>query len=127
MLLNDFFKILSLKNITESELTADIKLNPGHKIYKGHFPGNPIVPGVVSVQIINEVLSEKLRIKLMTSKAKSIKFTSMINPNINPNLSLNIKYSETKEEDFKVIAQINFKETIFLKFNGTFSAEKSNL
>ena len=121
MLLNDFFKISTLKNITDSELIAEIKLNPDHKIYKGHFPGNPVVPGVASIQIINEVLSEHLKIQLMTSKAQNIKFTSMINPKINPILFIKIKYSETEDDNFKVFAQITFEETVFLKFKGTFS------
>ena len=121
MLLNDFFKISTLKNITDSELIAEIKLNPDHKIYKGHFPGNPVVPGVASIQIINEVLSEHLKIQLMTSKAQNIKFTSMINPKINPILFIKIKYAETEDDNFKVFAQITFEEIVFLKFKGTFS------
>ena len=124
MLLNDFFKISSLKENIEGELIAEIKLNPDHKIYEGHFPENPVVPGVVSTQMINEVLSDYLKIKLMTSKARSIKFTSMISPKINPKLTFKIKFSKTEEEDFKVNAQITFEGTVFLKFNGTFSVFK---
>ena len=126
MLLNDFFKITTLKNATECELIAEIELNPNHKIYKGHFPGNPVVPGVVSVQMINEILSEHLKIKLMTSKARSIKFTSMINPKANPNLIFKINYSVTEDKNYKVIAQIFFEETVFLKFNGILSYEFSS-
>ena len=127
MLINDFFNISSFKESAENVLIAEIILNPEHKIYKGHFPGNPVVPGVVSVQIINEVLSEHLSIKLMTSKAKSIKFTSMISPKINPILNISINYLKTEDENYKVNAQITFEETVFLKFNGTFSEIKSNL
>ncbi len=124
MLINDFFNISSFKESTENELIAEIKLNPDHKIYDGHFPGNPVVPGVVSVQMINEVLSEHLGIKLMTSKARSIKFTSMINPKTNPNLTFKIKYIKTEEESFKVNAQITFEDIVFLKFNGIFSVQE---
>lgn len=124
MLLNDFFKLSSLKENTEGELIAEIDLNPDHQIYNGHFPGNPVVPGVVSVQMINEVLSEHLGIKLMTSKARSIKFTSMISPKLNPILNFSIKYSKTEEENFKVNAQITFEEIVFLKFNGFFVPEE---
>ena len=36
-----------------------IRLNPDHEIYRAHFPGNPITPGVCIVQIISEVLGEQ--------------------------------------------------------------------
>jgi len=123
MLLNDFYNIISLSKNTDESIFAHIELNPKHQIYKGHFPGNPVVPGVVSVQMINELLSEHLKIKLLTSEARSIKFTSMINPKINPFLNIKIKYLKTEKGKYQVNAQISYEETIFLKFNGIFTEE----
>ncbi len=121
MLFNDLYKILKINKTTDNELIAEIKINTGHKIFDGHFPNNPVVPGIVSVQIINEILSQHLDKKLMTSKARSIKFPAMINPNITPKLLIKINYSPTEKDNYKINAQIYFKETVFLKFNGTFT------
>jgi len=121
MLKDSFYKIIKISEISDTEISSEIKLNPNHEIYKGHFPNNPIVPGVVSVQIINEILSEHLENEFMISNAKSIKFTSIINPNINTTLIINIKYSFTEQTSYKINAKIFFKETVFLKFRGIFS------
>lgn len=118
MLIDDFYIIKELKVLSENEIFAEIKLNPEHKIYKGHFSGNPVVPGVVSVQIINEILSKHLKIELMVSTARSIKFTSMIKPDVNPNLFLKINYSKINERTYKTNAEIFFNEITFLKFKG---------
>ncbi len=121
MLLNNFFNIINSTQISENEILKEIELNIKHDIYKGHFPENPVVPGVVSVQMINETLADHLELEFFVSKARSIKFSSMIIPNINPKLNFNIKYSESDDGGYKVIAQIYYEETIFLKFNGFFN------
>jgi len=121
MLKNDFFKILDIKETGGNELIAEIKLNPEHQIFDGHFPGNPVVPGVVSIQMINEILSERLDKKLMLTQARNIKFPAMINPTINPELHFQIKYSKQENEAYKINAQIYFEDTVFLKFNGIFT------
>ena len=121
MLLNNFYKTQQISSQSDNEIIAKIILNPDHEIYKGHFPNNPVVPGVVSVQIVNEILSEHLEKKLMTSSAKSIKFPAMINPNVNPQLFVKIKYNENEDYSYKITAQIFFEDLIFLKFSGSFS------
>lgn len=122
MLINDFFYIT--KNIQQSEdkIVASVKINPAHQIFRAHFPGNPVVPGVVSIQMINEILSEYLGKKLMLLKARNIKFPAMINPYINPELHFNIDFHTEETENIKVNAQIFFEETIFIKFTGYFTS-----
>ena len=122
MLQNKFFIITNQNQVSDNEISTEIKINPEHEIFNGHFPNNPVVPGVVSVQIINEILSEHLSLQLTTSKARSIKFSSMINPNINSKLNVNIVFLESDNKDYKVKATISYKEITFLKFNGVLSS-----
>jgi len=121
MLLDNFYKILTVKELYNNEILSEILINPEHKIFKGHFPENPVVPGVVSIQIINEILADYLNKKLMSSKAVTIKFPAMINPNTHPQLFVKIHFIENNDTNFKVNAQIFFKDTVFLKFNGSFT------
>ena len=44
----------------EEGISAQIKLNPKHEIFKGHFPGKPIMPGVCMIQIIKELTERSL-------------------------------------------------------------------
>ena len=46
MLLDNFYTILSSESSDSTIWTIQIKLNPGHPVYQGHFPGHPVVPGV---------------------------------------------------------------------------------
>ena len=60
-------------NKTEEGISAQIKLNPKHKIFKGHFPGKPIMPGVCMIQIIKELTERSLGQELFLSVASNVK------------------------------------------------------
>lgn len=92
----------SLYNIINSEPTAkgvrfDIQLNPEHTIYKAHFPGQPITPGVCIVQIAVELLEEHLNAPLQLKTAKNVKFLSVISPCENKCISYELQ--NISEED----------------------------
>jgi 3-hydroxyacyl-[acyl-carrier-protein] dehydratase len=119
MLLKEFYTVEMLKQIGPDEISATIKLNPAHEIYKGHFPGQPVVPGVVSIQIINELLSGHINQSLITLSARNIKFPSMIDPRKTPILDIKINYKPSDSSQIKVNASIFKDDMIFLKFNGS--------
>ena len=55
MLLNDFYQITE-----QASQAFRIRLNPAHEIYRAHFPGQPITPGVCQIQLVTELLSQLL-------------------------------------------------------------------
>ena len=60
MLLKDFYTLAELDKSDTENLKAIIDLNKDHEVYKGHFPGNPVVPGVCLTQLIKEVMETYL-------------------------------------------------------------------
>lgn len=52
MLLENFYKIIHRKEREDGKREIEIELNPGHALYQGHFPGQPVVPGVCTLQMI---------------------------------------------------------------------------
>ena len=43
MLLDNFYTILSSESSDSTIWTIQVKLNPGHPVYQGHFPGHPAI------------------------------------------------------------------------------------
>ena len=103
MLLNDFYQIESL-NVTDTEVRADIHVDADHRIYEGHFPDQPVTPGVVQVQMVKEVLSKVLDTPLKMKSLRRCKFRSVFNPQTNNSFTLTISYSKD-ENEFKVKAE----------------------
>ena len=118
MLIESLYTIEDLKN-TESEIIAGIKLNANHEIFDGHFPGNPIMPGVCMMQIIKEITEKVLGESLFLQTSTNIKFMAKINPNVNPDLSIQITYSE-EEGILKIKNSTYFEDTLALKLNAKY-------
>ena len=41
----------------EDRLAFRVRLDAAHPVYAGHFPGNPVLPGVCTLQIVGSVWS----------------------------------------------------------------------
>ena len=118
MLLKELYKTTSFK-YEDGIIQAAISVNKDHEIFNGHFPGNPVMPGVCMIQIIKELTEQALDVDLFMEKSSNIKFMALINPEINANLDLESKI--TQEEGMVKVKNIaKFDDTIALKFSGTY-------
>ncbi|HBH23879.1 MAG TPA: 3-hydroxyacyl-ACP dehydratase [Cytophagales bacterium] len=90
MLKNDLFTIHSLKETTSGHYEVVVNLDKGHDIFKGHFPGKPILPGVCQVEIIAELLEEIFEKSYRLEDANMIKFQALVDPNENDTLYFGI-------------------------------------
>ncbi|MCK9219796.1 MAG: 3-hydroxylacyl-ACP dehydratase [Bacteroidales bacterium] len=124
MLLGNFFDIQSFTNTETSEdqqkYKVSTKLNQNHAIYQGHFPGNPIVPGVCQVQMVRELAEKALNTSLRLTESDNIKFLSMIIPHENPLLDVDLVIKPLSENRYSITATLGKSESIFLKFKGKF-------
>jgi len=76
-LLDDFYHIKEQETSGEA---IKILLNGEHFIYKAHFPGNPVTPGVCLVQIAMELLQAATNSKLTLLCASKIKYRNIVKP-----------------------------------------------
>ena len=118
-ILTDFYTLKSSEKTENGSFIANISLNKDHDIFKGHFPGNPVTPGVCMMQIVKELTEEFTGKKLFLKSASNVKFMAIINPYETPNLQLQLTVSETDEE-VKVKNTTSFGETIALKLSATY-------
>jgi 3-hydroxyacyl-[acyl-carrier-protein] dehydratase len=118
MLENSFYSVTKTES-SDNSLAITVALNPLHDIYKAHFPGNPITPGVCLLQIALELLNQYFKRSLRLTEAKNIKYLKVINPLENPEIEFNIKY---KTEAGSILADINIVagQTLFTKINATY-------
>ncbi len=119
MLLGDFFTI-NKKTIAGTNVLVEIHINPSHKIFEGHFPGQPVVPGVCMLQMVKEILETIVERKMQLKKADFLKFLSVINPLENPDIAAEFSYDD-KDEDGIIVNGRLYKDAVtFLKFKGSF-------
>lgn len=115
-ILTDFYQLESYEKTENGRYIAHILLNKDHEIFKGHFPGNPVTPGVCMMQIVKELSEELTGQKLFLKSASNVKFMAIINPFETPELKLQLDINES-EEEVKVKNTTSFDETIALKMS----------
>jgi 3-hydroxyacyl-[acyl-carrier-protein] dehydratase len=120
MVLKDFYKILSLENTTDSKYDAIILVNDKHAVFKGHFPDNPIMPGVCMIQIIKELSETITKSNLMMQTLSNVKFMALINPEVTPELRLELDITTTEDGLVKVKNTTYFNETVALKLSNVY-------
>ncbi|WP_437919191.1 hypothetical protein [Sphingobacterium sp. LRF_L2] len=113
-LIEDFYTIERFEEVSVQKYIVHVCLNPAHKIFSGHFPGNPVTPGVCMMQIIKEITESITQKSLFLTKSSNVKFMALINPLINPILQLVLDLS-TDSELIKVKNVTSFDDTVALK------------
>lgn len=120
MLIKDFYKVNSLDHTDANKYLALISINPAHDVFKGHFPGNPIMPGVCMMQIIKELTEEVTKLPLTMQSLSNVKFMALINPDVNPDLRLELEILKTDDDLVKVKNTTVFNETVALKLSSVY-------
>jgi len=120
MLIKDFYTIHSF-NKSENSLFTEIHLNPEHEVYKGHFPQQAIVPGVIQLQIIKELLEKDLSVNLIIKEVIVAKYLNMITPEENPVLEITIENRLNETGDYLINAVISKDDLIFTKLKAKLS------
>jgi len=120
MVLENFYEITSKEaNEDNNSFGYQLKVNSLHPIFKGHFPDNPVMPGVCMLQIIKEVTEEIVDSKLFMQKCANVKFMALINPEINAVLQLQLSVSQY-EGIVKVKSTTRFDDTVALKMSAEY-------
>ena len=94
-----------------------IKLNPEHTIYKAHFPGEPITPGVCIMQIAVELFESALQHPLALNCVKNIKFLRIISPKEVTEVKYSLQKIYKDEGDLKVQVIVSADADVYAKLS----------
>lgn len=92
-LVPDFHNITARRQEGD-EWVFEVVLNPDCKVYEGHFPGEPVAPGVCNIQMLKECAEEVARKPLMITYIQQCRMTKLITPIDCPSLSIHISLNE---------------------------------
>jgi 3-hydroxyacyl-[acyl-carrier-protein] dehydratase len=119
MLLNDFFTINDTVK-SETEIWAELYINSNHKIFEGHFPNQPVVPGVCMMQMVKEILEQVIGKETNLVQAADMKFLAVINPLENNLINASIKYAADETGAINIAASLFKDELVHFKCKAKF-------
>ena len=118
-LLNHLFQIVDSTPLP-SGFSAAIRLWPAHPIYRGHFPGHPVTPGVVFLQVVHELLEHHLKCRVRLLAMPQCKFLRIVNPEEDDRALLSIELQPgDKTLHLKALGQNS--AGIFLKLTAVYA------
>lgn len=94
MSLGDLYSI----HITGSDaekVVAAVHIDPAHPVFEGHFPGSPVLPGVIQIEMMKKVMEMHLGRVLLMNEMSTCKFLEVLNPTETPVLTVEIKYRQS--------------------------------
>ena len=99
---------------TDPGYSLPFSINKESEVFEGHFPNQPILPGVVMIELVQRAVEEVLALKLEVKSAGNFKFLKMIDPVVVPSASL-IFSIIVKEDSWRVKAQIKNNDDTYFK------------
>lgn len=98
----------------------DVTLNKECEIYKGHFPGMPVAPGVCNIQMIKECTERLTGKQLLLEYISQCKFSTLITPQQHPALHICIHLLEQNDSLIKIKATIGKNGEEYLTLQGEY-------
>jgi len=86
-----------------------INISSDHPSLDGHFPGNPVVPGVVIIDYVRQCIEQWKHCFVDASSLKSVKFLSPVLMSDVSSQSLNIVLEEKKSLSSSQAIKIEFR------------------
>jgi|LakMenE01Jun11ns_1017448.scaffolds.fasta_scaffold9621778_2 3-hydroxyacyl-[acyl-carrier-protein] dehydratase len=121
LLSSQFYNYQLIEQNDNQSYVLKLHFNAQHEIFIGHFPNNPVVPGVTMVQLVKEVISEVLQKPIHLENISLIKFLKVIDPRIDIDYTLIISL-QTNDSKIKCDAHIKDEANSYFKMKSSYIA-----
>ncbi|MFH2057486.1 MAG: hypothetical protein ABIJ59_01120 [Pseudomonadota bacterium] len=98
----------------DGTLFAQIKFNENFIGFNGHFPGNPVLPGVVMIKVMTQMFARYKKKEYRLSQIKKAKF---IEPIFADNIALFFVKPDENEGEIKLQGKILKSDKIIAKIS----------
>lgn len=106
MVFRDDFYFIDAKERTDAGVRYTLRFNADHTIYKAHFPGEPITPGVCILQVGLDLLADAVDHALEVVNVKNVKFLSVLHPEVG---AVTVEVQKIEINEGLVKAQLMFR------------------
>lgn len=80
-------------------IDSTVQIDAGHPVFEGHFPGSPVLPGVVQLEMVKAILSKAFGKTMVLKEMSTCKFLEVLNPAETPELTIHIQYKGDEMPD----------------------------
>lgn len=118
LLENKFYHIINIEKTGEGSAVYELELLPECDVYRGHFPGKPVSPGVCEIETVKELAMSLTGRKLFIATVGQCRFKAVASPQACPKVKVSLEVSLCSEGCYKVLASIADAGTVYMEFKG---------
>lgn len=123
LLFNDYY-IIEGNAIDNLRGLFFVSINPRSKIFKGHFPGNPICPGVCHIEMIRECASLIMNDNMRFAEICKSRFTAVAKPDESCKITLFINLTSAEKYRYNLVANISDGDKTYLTMSAVMYRSK---
>ena len=116
LLENSYYKIIG-RSGEGLDAVFRVALLPDCEVYKGHFPGNPVSPGVCNIETIKECAMLLTGKRLVIDTIRQCRLTAVASPSVSPEVEVTLSCSPVGK-GFAVTAKIADNERTYMEYKG---------
>lgn len=113
---NNYYELISMHSDGTSGV-FHLALHPDCEVYRGHFPENPVCPGVCNIQMIKECAERLAGRRLHIGSIRRCRLTAVATPAVCPELAVKINLQPT-EKGYAVTATVSDAERMYMDYKG---------
>jgi 3-hydroxymyristoyl/3-hydroxydecanoyl-(acyl carrier protein) dehydratase len=100
-----WYKLHNINRSAENEISADIHVPSDSPWFNGHFPGEPILPGVAQIGMVLEAIRKAQKQELTVSSVRRVRFKSIIRPDDRLKILAAPLKQETGSYSFRILVR----------------------
>jgi 3-hydroxymyristoyl/3-hydroxydecanoyl-(acyl carrier protein) dehydratase len=75
-----WYRLIDIKCSEEGEIRADMQVPAASPWFDGHFPGEPVLPGLAQISMVYDVIQQASKAKWRASSVSRVRFKRIIRP-----------------------------------------------
>lgn len=96
----------------------DVVIDPSCEVYKGHFPGKPVSPGVCNIGMIRLCAEKAAGHSLRFTSIKQCRLTGLVTPSPSHILQVEVRLTGTEDGHTLLGAVIRDSEKTYMELKG---------
>ncbi|MGM9805894.1 MAG: beta-hydroxyacyl-ACP dehydratase [Candidatus Aphodosoma sp.] len=125
MLQNTYFTVLERVDNADNTVFT-VRLEKGHPVYAGHFPGDPVSPGVCNLQMVKECAEIVAGRSLTFSNISQYRLMEVVSPFKQDLLQITVAVTP-KDGEFLLTASAQTSGAVCISVKGTLVGKQEGL
>lgn len=121
-----WYRVIHQKRTHDGDVEVEIKILDHAGWFDGHFPGNPVLPGIAQLAVVNDILKDALEKTVRIERVSRVRFKQMVRPMDTLLVIVKIKENSNQSHGFRMMSGRELVCSGFVKIKEIFEDDIGN-